>query len=167
MITCCDQGFNVKEINIVENKQIRAKLDSILTKEAKQDILDLINECQKLYHQLTLERNAQEVVNYDHFQEVRRLIDLQKEELIKSISDIANEMKNESKKCQKVCKEQSEHLESRFEDLKFGFSVQNFGRFFSGTIGSQFKTIKVWDLVTRKCLKTLNGHNSTNTSFLE
>jgi hypothetical protein len=76
---CCKQVFYAKGIEIIPNESVKAQLDAgVLTKEeneAKQSILGLVNEIQELRHQLTQEINIQEVVSYDHFQEIRRLID--------------------------------------------------------------------------------------------
>jgi hypothetical protein len=77
--------------------------DAMLTsdeKKSKTTILALIHKHQELYEKLDLERNIFEVYNFDHFQEINRVIELQREDLKKKIDEMSDVMIKISKKRQ-------------------------------------------------------------------
>ena len=94
-ITCveCKDTFVIKDMHSKVNRHAKLILEteghlSPEEKAAKSQIQKLLNEFQQLYDQLQQEQSAFEVSSYDHFAEVKRQIDLQREELKEKIDEI-------------------------------------------------------------------------------
>ena len=88
MIKClkCDKDFDVPKsgfpsnesaINILANEQHLSEEE----KAIKRDIQELIQKLEQLQNNVKLQQNDMEITSFDHFTEIRRQIDIQREEL--------------------------------------------------------------------------------------
>ena len=95
ILTCveCGDKFVVKDMQLKVNKLAKRILDaenhlSPEEKDAKTEMQLLLNEFQQLYDKLQQEQTEFEVSSYDHFAEIKRKLDLQREELKQKIDEI-------------------------------------------------------------------------------
>ena len=95
LIKCepCGDNFVVKDIHLKVNKLAKRILDaeghfSPEEKAAKSELQKLLNEFQQLFDQIQQEQTEFEVSSYDHFAEIKRTLDLQREELKHKIDEI-------------------------------------------------------------------------------
>ena len=95
LIKCepCGDNFVVKDIHLKVNTLAKRILDaeghlSPQEKNIKSKIQKLLNELQQLNDQIHQEQTAFEVNSYDHFAEIKRKLDLQREELKNKIDEI-------------------------------------------------------------------------------
>ena len=227
-ITCveCKDTFVVKDMDSKVNRWAKRILESEghlspEEKAAKSELQKLLNEFQQLYNKLQQEHAIFEVGSHDHFAEIKRQIDLQREELKEKIDEIYFDMiskveqheafykqkMNETRCFQEFNAEKEtetfeeefrkvdltiqrvQQLKSKYEanvkaaqdnmdKLQFmgkqmkkstfmakkDFDISSFGaldlmnlnRYLASS--SFDKTIKLWDLETSECIRTLEGH---------
>ena len=108
MIKCqkCDKEFDVPRSGFPSNERVANILanDHHLNDEEiaiKNAIQELIQKLDQLQNDVRLKRNDMEITSFDHFTEIRRQIDIQREELKNKIDEIslklidrANEIEN-------------------------------------------------------------------------
>ena len=99
LITCksCGDDFVVKEFKPTVNRYAKINLDneaylSDEEKQLKSDINDLLAQYQEMYEKYRRETVALEIKSHDNFAEVKRRIDIDREELKSKIDEIALEM---------------------------------------------------------------------------
>ena len=112
LITCepCGDEFVAKNIQIKANKLATLHLNaehhlSDEEKMLKNDIDNLIAEFQQLYDQLKREKTQLGINCHEHFVEIRRQIDIHREELKEKIDQIALEMIEKTKEQEEVFKQ--------------------------------------------------------------
>ena len=95
LIECepCGGKFVVKDIQLKENKYAKFILEadghlSPEEKKVKSEIQKLLNQLQQHYDQLQKEQIAFELGSHDYFAEIKRQIDIQREELKEKIDTI-------------------------------------------------------------------------------
>ena len=119
MIKClkCDKDFDVprsgfpsdeRVANILEKEQHLSKEE----KAIKHAIQELIQKLEHLQNDVKLQQNAIEVTNFDHFTEIRRQIDIQREELKNKIVEISLKLIDQMNE-EKTSTKQSSKKESR------------------------------------------------------
>jgi WD40 repeat protein len=113
----CEKRFFIKDFiaEFTTNEQVKCimEADAILSsgeRKSKANILDLLEQQRELHEKLISEQNAFEALSFDHFQEVCRLIELQREELKRTIDQIADEMIKKSKEKQAFFQRQHNQL---------------------------------------------------------
>jgi uncharacterized coiled-coil protein SlyX len=116
----CKKQFDIKAFDFKENKHVKLimEADAILTRKerhSKAHILDLISKHQELHEKLTLERKVFEVYNYDHFAETRRVIELPREKLKKTIDQMSDVLIVKSKKAEASYQQQCDKLQTKKE----------------------------------------------------
>ena len=89
----CGEKFEVKSMHSKVNRHAKCILDieghlNQEEKAAKIEIQNLIMQFQQLYGQIQQEQTIFEVSSYDHFAEIKRRIDLQREELKEKVDEI-------------------------------------------------------------------------------
>ena len=97
VITCekCEKNFDVPRNGFATNLALTNLLANEFhlsneEKTIKRAIQDLINQLKELQHLVvTSKRPEMELANFEHFTEIRRQIDIQREELKKKIDEIA------------------------------------------------------------------------------
>ena len=96
LIACvpCGENFVVKSIQLKENKYAKLILDADghlnpEEKAVKSEIQRLFNEFLNIYEQLQQEHAAFELSSFDHFAEIKRQIDIQREKLKEKIDEIS------------------------------------------------------------------------------
>ena len=226
LIECvpCGEKFEVKRMRLNVNRQAKYILDAeghlnAEEKAAKIEIQKLLNEFQQLFHQR--EQITFEISSHDHFAEIKRKIDIHREQLKEKIDQIYlamisqvekhealyrlkleetrcfkefnadTEAKNIEEEFRKVdltiervqqlqskCEVNVKALQHSMEMLQFAehqmkkssfeakkdFDTSSFGALNLGTLdrflvsASMNKCIKVWNLETKECLRTLEGH---------
>ena len=111
MIKClkCDKNFDVPRSGFPSNE----KMENILTNEQhliyeekaiKDAIQELIHKLEKLQNGLKLKQKDMEVTSFDHFTEIRRQIDIQREELKQKIDEIALKLIDQANEREEVYK---------------------------------------------------------------
>ena len=227
-ITCveCKETFVVKNMDSKVNRWAKRILEteghlSPEEKSAKSEMQKILNEFQQLYNKLQQEHALFELGSHDHFAEIKRQIDLQREELKEKIDQIYFDMINkveqheafykqnlDETRCfqefdadnefenfeeefrkvdltiQRVQQLKSEYeanvktVQNNMDKLQFvsqqmkkcsfvaktDFGISSFGslnltnlsRYLASS--SIDKTIKLWDLETNECTRTLEGH---------
>ena len=227
-ITCveCKDTFVVKDMELKVSKWAKRILDveghlTLEEKSAKNEKHQLLNEFQLFYDQLQQEQTLFEVSSHDHFAEIKREIDLQREQLKEKIDEIYLSMIKQVEKHETIFKqklektrcfnefnaerekenfqdefrkvdltiERAQQLKSKYEanvkalqekmtNLKFvskkmekcsfvakkDFDISSFGTLNLRSLNrylascSDDKTIKLWDLETKECIRTFEGH---------
>ena len=230
LILCevCGDEFVVKNIQCKVNKLSKKILDaedhlSTEEKELGQDIRALMFEFQRLYDQLSQEQNIFELKSHEHFAEIKRRIDIQREQLkdkidviylamIKQVEQhetfykqkleescrikmfdlsrekeiLDEELRQMEIKIERVQQLKTDNeanvkdLLGRLDKLKFmsqqkdkcafeakkGFEVESFGALNLRTLNiflvscSDDKCIKLWDLETKECIRTIEDHTT-------
>jgi hypothetical protein len=99
----CKQDFDVSNNDFKTNSFVKKLLDDhvYLSKEelsSKKQIQDSIRQFFQMYEQFTLNKTTLDMDVHNHFQEIRRNIDLHREKLKEKIDDIYMEMINKTKK---------------------------------------------------------------------
>ena len=96
MLQCqeCDKNFNVPRGGFPSNEKVVDILTSEVhlsddEKEIKRVIQELVQKLEQLQNVVKLKQNDMEVTRFDYFAEIRRHIDIQREELKKKIDEIA------------------------------------------------------------------------------
>ena len=95
-------GFPLNERvdNILANEQHLSKEE----KAIKYAIQELIQKLEHLQNDVKLQQNAMEVTSFDYFSEIRRQIDIQREELKKKIDEISLKLIDQVNEREKVYK---------------------------------------------------------------
>jgi WD40 repeat protein len=229
LIKCdpCGDDFRVIDIKVKENTVLKKVLEaehhlSNQEKEAKKEIHDKINQFHQLYDQFIDNSKNFDLICHEHFAEIQRLIDIQREELKAQIDEIALDMikktieteqiyrnkfaeiqniqefdfemernslendfrsihlKIESIQALKVKNEEGiKHLLVKINALKSinnklrncefkvnkeHFIKSNFGDLILNCLNKKLisssydKTLKIWDLDSNECIRTLTGH---------
>ena len=111
MIKCmkCDKDFDVPRSGFPSNERVANILanDHYLNDEEKaikNAIQELIQKLEQLQNVIKLKKNEMEVTSFDHFTEIRRHIDIQREELKKKIDEIALKLIDQANEREKVYK---------------------------------------------------------------
>ena len=119
LIKCepCGDDFVVKDIKIKENKLSKKVLaaENHLTnqeKAAKKEIHEQINKFQKLFEQLKNDTKNFEINCHEHFAEIQRQIDLQREELKATIDEIAMELINQTKETEDIYRQKQKEIQN-------------------------------------------------------
>ena len=222
----CGETFVVKDMHSKVNKLFKRILDaeghlSPQEKAVKSEIQYLLNEFQLLYDQIQQEQTEFEVSSHDHFAEIKRQIDLQREQLKEKIDEVYLAMIGQVEKHEVFYKQkldetrcfkefnaerEKETLEEEFRKVdltiervhqlkakyeasvkelqdkttnlqlaskqmkkcsfmaKRDLEISSFGSLNLRNLNSylasssQDKTIKLWDLETNECIRTLEGH---------
>ena len=99
----CKQEFEVKGLKINVNKTIKKQIDNKLYLNdeeiaLKQKIEESIKFFYEIFEEFTLSKNALDLECNNHFQEIRRQLDLHREQLKEKIDDIYIEMIDYTKK---------------------------------------------------------------------
>jgi molybdopterin converting factor small subunit len=113
----CEKRFFIKDFiaEFTTNEPVKCivEADAILSsgeRKSKANILDLLEQHRELHEKLISEQNAFEAFSFDHFQEVCRVIELQREELKRTIDQIADEMIKKSKEKQTSFQQKHDQL---------------------------------------------------------
>jgi hypothetical protein len=99
----CKQDFEIKDNDFKINNLVKNLLDEHVylsddEVSLKKQIEDSIRKLHQLYEQFTLNKTNRDLAIHEHFQEIRRNIDLHREELKVKIDDIYMEMIEKTKK---------------------------------------------------------------------
>ena len=103
----CDEDFEVPEQGFEANQTMALQIEKELNltadeKYIKHVIQKLIQKLEQLQYELKQKYFDLERVSYDHFSEVRRKIDLQREELKVQIDDISKRLHDQTDKKEKL-----------------------------------------------------------------
>ena len=109
LIKCmkCDKDFNVPRRGFPSNKRVTNLLAkerhlSNEEKSIKHAIQELIQKLEQLQYDVRLKENNMELTSFDHFTEIRRQIDIQREELKNKIDEIALRMIDQANEREKA-----------------------------------------------------------------
>ena len=186
LISCetCGDEFAVNNIECKVNKLAKKVLDaedhlSSEEKELKKEIHELMLSFQRLRHQLGQEQNKFELKSHDHFAEIKRKIDIQREQLKEKIEAIYLAMIRQVEQDEAFYKRKleesrnikefdlsrvKESLDDEFRkiDLKIEL-VHQLKRENEANVNdlqARLEQLKLMSQQTEKCIKTLNGHTS-------
>ena len=103
----CKQEFEVKNHDLKSNKSIQKQInDRVYLNEEeislKQKIEDSIKIFYQMYEEFTLSKTKLDLECHNHFDEIRRKIDVQREDLKEKIDDIYVEMIEKTKEAEKT-----------------------------------------------------------------
>lgn len=106
-----------------ENLHVRAMLEADVylsndEKKVKKKLHALINKIQKVYVETQNKQLAFELESFEYFKEIRRQIDLQREELKEKIDEFAFSMIDLTKKTEKIYKDKLEFLQKSLKPFK-------------------------------------------------
>ena len=143
-----DASTNTEVTVVDENKSVK-----------KNSIQDLIIHLEQLEYDLNSKQIILELANFDKFSEIRRMIDIRREDLKDIVDKIALKMID-----QMYAKENFYKLELAKMNIKktpIGtircVEILGKNKFASG---SNDTTVKIWDLKEYVCIATLTGHTT-------
>ena len=130
LIECvpCGEKFVVKGIQLKVSKYAKLESEGSLSpveKAAKSKTQKLHNEFQQLYDKLQQEQTEFELSSYDHFAEIKRRIDLQREELKEKIDEIYLAMIRQVEKHQAIYKQKLDETRC-FKEFNAERETKNF-----------------------------------------
>ena len=116
----CEKEFDVRNNEFPRHNMLQRLIDdeNYLNndeKSLKKSLIQSLEVFYKLYEDYMQRKNEIEVETFDHFQEIRRKIDIQREKLKSKIDEIAMDIINKTKFIQELF---NKSLEKTLEDLK-------------------------------------------------
>ena len=132
-ITCakCQKEFKVNGEEFQINKSIQNQINNYLFLgdegvSLKRKVEDSILTIHKMYHEFTISKTKLDLDCHDHFQEVRRLIDMHRENLKEKIDEIYMQMIEKTRECEALyLKSFNEKLDASLNNYEANSSVDD------------------------------------------
>ena len=169
LITCteCGQTFEVSDQGLVENKLVRNLIEKsyYLTEEerkVKSDLERSLHEMTSLLDSFKLRVAEFVVVQYDHFADLKREIDVKRESLIESIHKVSGEMMRHVEKTEASFKKHVDENLPRLDEFEPELEKESVREFFRSaelTPSSidAFKTTKSYDVKSKELTRKLEN----------